>query len=793
MADLHGQPLVTNLSPNSRFASGLPGQTLADNIEFGALKALVISPVTGSSFTADIDLSEIQGTYYNAVTQTANISFNFINGVNGGSAFLRITANGTDTFTFTAIESFGVTSGESLPSGNYIFRFLQTPYGVSVAVLRDAGNQSQFFVDEFGAVGDGLTDDTTAIQAAIDAAGAGETVVFSPNKTYLITNTISTLNGQKIQGQKSTIKRSDAAVTTLTAAAVLDTTTIQVTDASVFSTGDRIIVLDGSGTFLGTGFQESSWQGLTGSPVIIGITANTITLEGPLKLPESGNLDVAGEYPIGAKVVKIYNMVFGDNDPSGPSPFQRTEFRGLIFDGNKDNNAENFDWRLNTGLVIRDQNCNVISCEFRNMPSECAFIGPNAYWFDIRFSDLNGSLVHYSSSETTGGWTLERVIGSNACIQGDAVMGHSESWVTHSANSSRLKILECEINTVNGLALGEAAGDDRGILVMNSTFINCTGIYDKTTGGNNSIITENLFFSHNVFDNCGNMTFRNDGSFVRRGGGYNHISIDNNRFVNGRVRVSSAVNVRIAGNDFITENGHTYTTQDGILHLEDVGNLGIFHNTLYRENVYDANCPFAIGIDNTVRAKTDAVTETDYIYHQNVNIAGNIISNFPVGIHTARISTTATRTFEHVSYSCTDNNVFMPSYTESDVGIYVDSGVTASGNTVITEQNATCGIFTYGIRQSTPSRLTTLNGGTSVFNKVFGNAAVSMIHTAGVTDRGNAVTAYNILMGAITDNSGVGEQSPENNVTLPLVTEAGGIGSVPAPFITEYRKNTSFY
>lgn len=137
MADLHGQPLVTILQPNERIAAGQPGQTGADNIQFSDLKTQVISPVTGSAFAADVDLSQIQGTYYNAITQSANISFNFVNATDGGTAFIRITANGTNTFTFTSIESFGVTSGQSLPSGSYVFRFQQTPYGVSVAVFRE--------------------------------------------------------------------------------------------------------------------------------------------------------------------------------------------------------------------------------------------------------------------------------------------------------------------------------------------------------------------------------------------------------------------------------------------------------------------------------------------------------------------------------------------------------------------------------------------------------------------------------------------------------------------------------
>ena len=42
------------------------------------------------------------------------------------------------------------------------------------------------WVTEYGATGDGTTDDTAAIQAAIDAAGTGGTVAFEPDKVYRI-------------------------------------------------------------------------------------------------------------------------------------------------------------------------------------------------------------------------------------------------------------------------------------------------------------------------------------------------------------------------------------------------------------------------------------------------------------------------------------------------------------------------------------------------------------------------------------------------------------------------------
>lgn len=58
-----------------------------------------------------------------------------------------------------------------------------------------------FFVQQFGAKGDGTTDDTAAIQAAFDAAGAsaqpGSVVYFAPG-TYIVSGTITASAGKEI-------------------------------------------------------------------------------------------------------------------------------------------------------------------------------------------------------------------------------------------------------------------------------------------------------------------------------------------------------------------------------------------------------------------------------------------------------------------------------------------------------------------------------------------------------------------------------------------------------------------
>jgi hypothetical protein len=63
-------------------------------------------------------------------------------------------------------------------------------------------------VDQWGAVGDSVTDDTTAIQAALNYAGE---ISLSPGKAYLITSTINIQSNTELDGQGSTIRYSGTA------------------------------------------------------------------------------------------------------------------------------------------------------------------------------------------------------------------------------------------------------------------------------------------------------------------------------------------------------------------------------------------------------------------------------------------------------------------------------------------------------------------------------------------------------------------------------------------------------
>ena len=67
-----------------------------------------------------------------------------------------------------------------------IYRFVQTGTGAVTRLLRSKLGELPFTPQDFGAVGDGVTDDTLAIQAADTAAAAAGRKVSFPDGTYLI-------------------------------------------------------------------------------------------------------------------------------------------------------------------------------------------------------------------------------------------------------------------------------------------------------------------------------------------------------------------------------------------------------------------------------------------------------------------------------------------------------------------------------------------------------------------------------------------------------------------------------
>jgi len=124
--------------------------------------------------------------------------------------------SGTETQLSTLLNNWSTTAGGSAG----LFTYKRTG-GTSERNLRDAIGESRVPVKDMGAVGDGVTNDTSAVQAALDRASAeGGGTVFFPPGTYLITSTLTLAANVSMEGVGSAvciIKQSTAATNGITA------------------------------------------------------------------------------------------------------------------------------------------------------------------------------------------------------------------------------------------------------------------------------------------------------------------------------------------------------------------------------------------------------------------------------------------------------------------------------------------------------------------------------------------------------------------------------------------------
>ena len=97
----------------------------------------------------------------------------------------------------SGVES-GIYAALAAPSGSSLVGFIQSG-GTAVATTVQAKLRQTVSVTDYGAVGDGTTDDTVAIQNAVNAVGASGRVNF-PSGTYLLSSTIQCLANQQLIG-----------------------------------------------------------------------------------------------------------------------------------------------------------------------------------------------------------------------------------------------------------------------------------------------------------------------------------------------------------------------------------------------------------------------------------------------------------------------------------------------------------------------------------------------------------------------------------------------------------------
>ena len=153
----------------------------------------------------------------------------------------------------------------------------------------EASTRGRISAKDYGAVGDGVTDDTEALERAFDAAAQLHVSLYIPAGTYIIRRPMSLRSGMEVYGDGvSTIIKKKAAVWhKLTAILAVDTYVASVDAIDGYEVGDAMYISDSSGNLTnGNGAARDCSYGVI---TAIDSVNNTVTFQSSLN-------HVAGHY-----------------------------------------------------------------------------------------------------------------------------------------------------------------------------------------------------------------------------------------------------------------------------------------------------------------------------------------------------------------------------------------------------------------------------------------------------------------------------------------------------------------
>ena len=150
---------------------------------------------------------------------------------------------------------------------------------------------------EYGAVGDGITDDTHALENLFAAACQLKKTVFFEPGTYLIKRSLMLQSGMEICGSEATLMKKQAVTTMLTANAVKGQTSIEVADASGFNEGDQFFIADDAGV-----------DGCT-CGIVESIVGNTINFTNVINDCQTSFPGCVGNHPSGCMVSTSFALL----------------------------------------------------------------------------------------------------------------------------------------------------------------------------------------------------------------------------------------------------------------------------------------------------------------------------------------------------------------------------------------------------------------------------------------------------------------------------------------------------
>ena len=397
-------------------------------------------------------------------------------------------------------------------------------------------------VDSQGAVGDGTTDDTLALRAAITAAGVGGTLLFTPGKIYLVSGSLTPLEGQTFWGYGATIKRrAEITSATATVIGIGAPPTITVADGSLFSVGMDVTVINGA-TFD------------TASHRILSVAGNALTV--------GTNFDTA--FPAGGTVITAFASIYA-------SLVAGVSIMGLTFDGNRANNATLAKWELHSAVVLYSDRGVVQDCYVHDEVSEGLTLGGNGVSArNNTITDCGGNGIHFSGcvgAEASGNYI------TNCNILGTAP-GHADGLICFSSATEYTHIVNNYLDTgICGVSAIDS-DDNSSVVITGNIIRNCTttaieGTYPASTTGGKCIVSGNL-----IYDSV-EIELNFTPSFAAGSGPYNWVVADN-LLSNTRLKIAKAFGI-VVSNNIITSAADT---TNPLVYIDDSQQVTIHGNQI---------------------------------------------------------------------------------------------------------------------------------------------------------------------------------------------------------------------
>ncbi|WP_026606745.1 hypothetical protein [Methylocapsa acidiphila] len=342
--------------------------------------------------------------------------------------------------------------------------------------------------DEYGAVGDGVTDDSNALLAAL---ATGNSMALSTGKTYLVSKSLILNQAyytgqpgkpQHLYGHGATLKRAAQFSTTFTTTITAGVTKqITVADASGFEVGQSICILNGS-----------TYDNVTGNNVITEISGNLITFASTFGISASGTTSA---------YLSFYLLQL----------FDGCTVRDLEIDGNASNYTFNR-WEVTIDIYSRGYNNVVQTCFIHDSPgdaiqegqTELASSNPvdsgNRYIHN-KICNINGNGIHFSGSISP---LVEGNHIENTNLQG-AVVGHSGGNICFSAFIRDARIINNYLGAgVSGVGLFQTA-NSIGTLIRGNIIRNSTTSAFLALGGSAPNAVFGVMIKENFIYDCSNM------------------------------------------------------------------------------------------------------------------------------------------------------------------------------------------------------------------------------------------------------------------------------------------------